>query len=368
MSNTRKHYIDNLRWMILLILIPYHTAMAWNFWKEPNYIYFYGSKYISSFIVFFSPFFMPILFVLAGISTRYALQKRTTKEYIFERMKKLLIPLFFGTIVIMPVMTYIADKYNNSYSGNFLKHYTIFFGKFTDLTGADGGFSFGQFWFLLYLFVISVICVWAIPWLNVIFKTSENDNSNGHFGTLHFLILILGVPLIFLGELLSIGGKSLAEFTYLFLIGYYLFSNDEVIKKISKLRFVFLIIGLISSALNIYLFLWSGKDFGFINTLTNACSKWFMIIALIGLATEYLDFTNSFTSRMKATAFLLYIYHFIWVVIFEYLLGKAFAENTIIIVFGTIILSYITTFITCEISMRIPILCTFTGTKKRATH
>lgn len=25
----RKHYIDNFRWIILLILIPYHTAMAW---------------------------------------------------------------------------------------------------------------------------------------------------------------------------------------------------------------------------------------------------------------------------------------------------------------------------------------------------
>ena len=339
--------------------------MAWNSWKEPNYIYFYSSKCISSFIVFFSPFFMPILFVLAGISTKYALKKRTTKEYISERAKKLLIPLLFGTIVIMPVMTYIADKYNNSYNGSFLKHYTVFFGKYTDLTGADGGFSFGQFWFLLYLFVISVICVWAIPWLNAIFKISENNNSNGHFGTLHFLILILGAPLIFLGELLSIGGKSLAEFTYLFLIGYYLFSNEEVIKKIREKSFVFLIIGLISSVLNIYLFLWSGKDFGFINTLTNAFSKWFMIIALISLAAKYLDFTNSFTSRMKVTAFLLYIYHFIWIVVFEYLLGKAFTENTIIIVFGTIIIA---TFITCEISMRIPILCTFTGTIERATH
>lgn len=35
----RKHYIDNLRWSILLILIPYHTAMAWNAWGEPFYIF-----------------------------------------------------------------------------------------------------------------------------------------------------------------------------------------------------------------------------------------------------------------------------------------------------------------------------------------
>lgn len=56
--------------------------MAWNTWGEPNYIYFEGNRLISSSIVFFSPYFMPLLFLLAGISTRFALQKRTYKEYI----------------------------------------------------------------------------------------------------------------------------------------------------------------------------------------------------------------------------------------------------------------------------------------------
>ena len=62
----RKHYIDNLRWIILLILIPYHTSQAWNTWGEPNYISIEGNRLISSIIVFFSHYFMPLLFVLAG--------------------------------------------------------------------------------------------------------------------------------------------------------------------------------------------------------------------------------------------------------------------------------------------------------------
>ena len=100
----RKHYIDNLRWLILLILIPYHAAQAWNTWGEPNYIFFEGNRVISSFIVFFSPFFMPLLFVLAGIGTKYALQKRTTKEYLAERVRRLLIPFLYGTLVFTPIM------------------------------------------------------------------------------------------------------------------------------------------------------------------------------------------------------------------------------------------------------------------------
>lgn len=47
-TNERKHYIDNLRWLILLVLIPYHTAQAWNTWGEPNYIYFERNRLISS--------------------------------------------------------------------------------------------------------------------------------------------------------------------------------------------------------------------------------------------------------------------------------------------------------------------------------
>lgn len=155
----RKYYVDNLRWIIILLLIPYHAAMAWNVWGEPNYIYFEGNNMISSIVVFLSPYFMPLMFLIAGISTRFALQKRTIGQYVLERTKKLLIPFAFGTILIMPLMTYIADKFNYGYQGDLFRHYAVFFTRFTDLTGSDGGFSVGQFWFILYLFLISLIAV-----------------------------------------------------------------------------------------------------------------------------------------------------------------------------------------------------------------
>ena len=174
--NMRKHYIDNLRWITLLILIPYHTAQAWNTWKEPNYIFIEGNRLISSIIVFFGPYFMPVLFVLSGISTKSALEKRTNKEYLIERVKRLFIPFLFGTIVLVPIMTYLADKFNYSYDGGFLQHYVVFFTKYTDLTGADGGFSLGQFWFLLYLFIISVVSVGIIAALKRILVKPENNS------------------------------------------------------------------------------------------------------------------------------------------------------------------------------------------------
>ena len=94
----RKHYIDNLRSLAILILIPYHAAMAWNSWGEPNYMMFGSNVVLSSIIVAFSPFLMPLLFLLAGMSTRFALKKRTAGQYVLERFKRLIIPLLFGTV------------------------------------------------------------------------------------------------------------------------------------------------------------------------------------------------------------------------------------------------------------------------------
>ena len=357
--NMRKYYIDNLRWLILLILIPYHAAQAWNTWGEPNYVFFEENRAISSIIVFFSPYFMPVLFVLAGISTKLALQKRTKKEYLIERVKRLLVPLLFGTIFFMPIMTYLADKFHSSYQDGFVEHYAVFFTKLTDWTGADGGFSLGQFWFLLYLLVISVVGVCVITLLNTITVKSKK--------TIPFwMVLVLGLPLPLLSELLSIGGKSFAEYTYLFLIGYYVLADEEVVDKAEKNSFSLFSVGLIATILTVYLFIWSDVKLAFLNVITKCISEWIMVIALIGLAKRYLNFGGKTSNYMNKRSFLFYIYHFIWVVLFQYILYGFVGNKTVVLFIGSVLLSYVMTFICCEISIRVPGLCFLTGTKYNA--
>lgn len=354
--NIRKHYLDNLKWMILLILIPYHTAMAWNVWGEPNYIFFEGNRAISSIVVFFSPYFMPLLFVLAGIGTKFALKKRTGKEYIAERVKRLLVPFLFGTVVLMPIMTYIADKFNYSYNGGFFQHYAVFFTKYTDLTGADGGFSLGQFWFLLYLFVISVAC------LGVVMLVKKY--SSGAQRSIPFLMVIaLGLPLPLLSDLLSIGGKSLAEYIYLFLIGYFVFSDDEIISKAEKHSLLLSFIGIAATVFNVYLYLWSDTKHPTLNNVADYVSEWVMIIALIGIAKRYLNSSGKVSNYMGKRSFLFYTWHYIWVVLFQYLLYAICGNNTFVLFIGAVLLSYIATFVCCEICIRIPFLCFVTGAK-----
>ena len=327
---------------MIFLLIPYHAAMAWNTWGEPNYIYFEGSKVISSIVVFLSPYSMPLLFLIAGMCTRFALQKRTLRQYIAERFKKLLIPFIFGTLLIMPPMTYIADKFNYGYEGNLLKHYSVFFTKFTDLTGADGGFSAGHFWFILYLFVISVAAVGIIALQKKSMPKRKKDIPL-------YLICLLGVPLPFLTELFSIGGKSFAEYMYIFMAGYYIFSKDDVIRKTEKYKWLFLSVGLTAAVLNVYLFIWCDTQYLLLGAVMKFMSEWFMLIALVGMGKRYLNLSGKVSAYMSRRSFAFYIFHFIWVVLFQYFMSDIFGNSMILLYIVPVFLAYIATFLCCEI-------------------
>lgn len=66
-TGIRKHYIDNLRNLTILLLFPVHTFMIWNNFGSRFYIWQGECKILSTLIVLVNPWFMPILFVLAGI-------------------------------------------------------------------------------------------------------------------------------------------------------------------------------------------------------------------------------------------------------------------------------------------------------------
>lgn len=135
----RKYYIDNLRYFCILLLVPFHSGMAWNSWGEGNYIYFHANRGLSTFVTMVSPWYMSLLFVIAGISAKYSLQKRSYGKFIKNRNLKLLLPFITGMMTVVQLMTYYADVFHNGYDQGVLSHYKVFFTKYTTLTGYDGG-------------------------------------------------------------------------------------------------------------------------------------------------------------------------------------------------------------------------------------
>ena len=357
----RKHFIDNLRWLVVILLIPYHAAQAFNTWGETNYVFFYSDEVLSSLIVFLSPFFMPLMFMLAGMSTKYSLEKRSVGQYLLERLKRLVVPLIFGTLAFCPVMSYIGDKLNLGYEGSFITHYGIFFTRWTNLTGYDGGFNVGQFWFLLYLFIISLLAAVVVT---VMKKAVKKPHNAVDFPFPVICLFVMPLPLLF--DLLSVAGKSFADYIYVFFIGYFVMTNEKTLEKTEKYRYVTLAAGLAACSLSVYMFIWSGRDFGMLNVIAKAFGEWFMILALTGIGKHSLDRKGKISEYMSSRSFPYFSIHFIWTVLFQYWFSHLPGGGVLTLFVLPVIAAFVATLACSEICIRIPLLCFLMGTKPAA--
>ena len=105
---------------------------------------------------------MPLLFFLAGASTYFALKKRNERQYIKERVKRLLIPFLFGIIIIVPPQTYLARLWRGERNINYFSHLKKFFTNISDFMGFDGNFSPAHLGFIIFLFLISILGILII--------------------------------------------------------------------------------------------------------------------------------------------------------------------------------------------------------------
>lgn len=354
----RKYFIDNLRWMAILLLFPFHASQIWS---GGEYSGFYIRSHTNTVLYLFStavyPWYMTLLFVIAGISCRYSLQIRTNRQFIVERIKKLLVPFLFGLLVFVPVMTYIAEVFFNGYTGSYFQQYVLFFTKETDLTGYHGGFTPAHLWFLLYLFIISLTAILIVLLQKKYFHRFKADNLP------YFCIVFLFVPEWICQYILNIGGKSLGQFLILFLFGYYILSEESILEKLQRYRFVNLILFIASGCLYTYLYCLENVRNIFMDGLY-IFYGWTGIITLLGIGRSKLNFHNRFSDYLTRASFPVYIIHMPILVVAGFFIlrlpiGVAGQISLIVLI------SFAATFLLYEIVKRIPVLRFFLGIVKK---
>ena len=107
----RKHFIDNIRWATVLLVLVYHVFYLYNSVGVFGGVgSFEKMQYQDGFLYFVYPWFMALLFLIAGISSRYALNLHTSKEFIKEKTAKLLIPSTLGLFVYHFITGYLNIK------------------------------------------------------------------------------------------------------------------------------------------------------------------------------------------------------------------------------------------------------------------
>ena len=106
-----RHDLDWLRVFAVLLLLPFHSARVF----DPFEAFYVHSVATSeplfwSVIAFISLWQMQLLFVLAGAASWFAFGRRNAHEYRAERVKRLLVPLLFGLVVIVPIQSYLVGQ------------------------------------------------------------------------------------------------------------------------------------------------------------------------------------------------------------------------------------------------------------------
>lgn len=157
----RRHDLDWLRVIAILLLVFFHSAMPfvaeWG-WHLKNAE---TSRLLLEFNFFMSRWRMAVLFLVSGVGTAYALGSKPWREFGITRARRLLIPLLFGIAVVVPPQVYMERLANGDAAG-YLSFWPTFF---TTGVYPSGNFSWHHLWFVAYLAIYTVVLMPLFLWL-----------------------------------------------------------------------------------------------------------------------------------------------------------------------------------------------------------
>lgn len=168
----RRHDLDTLRVFAFALLILYHVGMVyvvdWGFHiKSPALL-----AWVEWPMVLVNRWRMSLLFLLSGITLGLVLAHRPTGRLIGSRSWRLLLPLVFGVIAIVPVQAYCEARALGTVAPGFgaflLRYLQLQPWPAGTFTGAEYGFTWNHLWYLAYLWVYTMLALLALPLLRAL--------------------------------------------------------------------------------------------------------------------------------------------------------------------------------------------------------
>lgn len=239
-STQRFYYIDWLRVLAMLSIFFYHSDRFFDYfdWHVKNS----KQNIISSIhISFFSQWMMPLFFILSGAAILYSLKHRSVSNFLWERVIRILIPLaIVGYFITSPPQMYFERLTHNQFEGSFWDFIPTYF-QGVDMFGGNFPWHAFHLWYLVYLFVFSVI-------LAPLFMPRKNHGQSilsrlSNWFEPPYRLTLLVIPLIIintfidyndLGFMRGTGGWDLFSYLFILVYGYLFFCNEKILETIKR--------------------------------------------------------------------------------------------------------------------------------------
>ncbi len=354
----RKYYLDNIRWATVLLVMVYHVFYMFNAAGVLGGVGSFGKvQYQDGLLYFVYPWFMVLLFTIAGMSAKYALEKVTSKEFIRKRTWKLLVPSTLGLMVYQ----WIVGYYNIKIGGGLAYMPSFMVYPISVLSGV------GPLWFAQVLWLFSLL-------LLLIRRIDKNERLWKLGGKCNAAVLLLSALLIWGGaQVLNMPVFTTYRFgIYLtaFLLGYFVLSHDKAQETLEKMCLPMLLIGVVMGIA--YVIFYFGRNYAkedVLRSLFTNVYAWVMTLAVLGCGEKWFDRQNAFCSYMTKTSYGFYVLHYTFVLIPCYYLKNSTSLPAWAVYIIALLIVFAGTFVLNELISRIPVVrCLILGIRREKKH
>ena len=344
----RRKYLDNIRWVTILIVIIYHVIYMFNGVTTYGVLGpFSEDQPQDIFLYIVYPWFMFLLFVVSGMAARFELDHKGESGFIRNRTRKYLVPSTIGLFVFWWILGY----YNMLIGGAFESMGTVPKPVLYLIMCISG---IGPLWYIQMLWLFSLILIW-------IRKIEKDRVYNLAAKTNVFIIVLLGIAVYGAAQVLNTPIVVVYRFGIYglgFLLGYFIFSHEEVMEKLEKYWMLF---GLLALAFCILFLVFNlGKPYPEHEVLdTFLCNMyaWFGTLGLLAFMKKWGDFHNGFSDWMCRKSWGLYVFHYLGIAISSWYIKMYLPQMPAFFVYLLVLVSGIAgALLLYEIISRIPVL------------
>jgi peptidoglycan/LPS O-acetylase OafA/YrhL len=318
--NARRADLDWLRVLAFGLLILYHAGMAWSGWSwhvtGPH-----SMEWLRETMRFMNRWRMPLLFLVSGAAIMLALGDRSSGAFVRDRLKRLLLPLVFGMLVIVPPQVYLERLYRGQFTGSFVEWLPQ---AFAGGAYPDGNLSWHHLWFLAYVLALTLVLLPVFLWARSASGGEALERAGrlaARFGLHWLMVLPLAASVLWLAPVSrNINGlvgdwHGLVSCGALLLYGAFIFGSADLLNALRRRRWLALAVAIAAYAA-LYVGFFQGTirpsippEMRPVFALLSAVNTMAWLFAIIGFAHRYLTRRPAFLAEATEAVYPFYILH-----------------------------------------------------------